>query len=49
VAKAKALELLALSRYGLMAELSPTGAIQSAGMLDQLLTPGRILLPLALL
>src|SRR6266568_611648 len=45
MAKAKALELLALSGFGLTAKLSPAGTIQTGGVLHQLLLSGRILLP----
>jgi hypothetical protein len=45
VAKAKALELLALSGFGLPSECAPASAIQPSDALLQLLLMGGILLP----
>ncbi len=45
VAETKALELLALRRFGLAAELSPVGTIKPGDMLNELLLSARILFP----
>ena len=45
MAEAKARELLALCGFRLAAQLTPVGAIEPSGLLDQLLTLDRILLP----
>src|SRR5260370_12683881 len=45
VTETKACQLLPLRGGSLATELSPTGAIEPGGPLDQLLAPGRILFP----
>ena len=45
VTEAKACQLLSLCSRSLTTELSPAGAIEPGGLLDQLLAPGRILFP----
>src|SRR6266568_6407497 len=45
VAETKALELLALRRFGLAAKLSPVGAIKPGDVLNELLLSARILFP----
>src|SRR6266516_265021 len=45
VTEPKACQLLPLCGGSLATELSPAGAIEPGGLLDQLLAPGRILFP----